>query len=625
MSRDPLFRTELAGEATSRQAEDAIHPRIGVWGRFDSAGFADLVQPEILEREIRRRLPESELRLYSPLDGGGALSSDPGFATVDPGTWSSRRATELAGNLDCVFVTGDLFGVSDDVAPSVAASGGGAPRLAPFLVEGLGPELEAACPVAWSAVSVAFDLEPEEAQRVRKALAGRPYVSVRDEASRLRLQRAGIESEIVLLPEPLLLLPRAFSEEVLARRLEYLKFMEWFPPTGDPLVIQLGPAVGERAETFAATLATALERSPMPLVLVDLGPRRARDSRLADALSRFPSIPIFRLPSDAPVSDIAAALAHARAFVGTSARASVACSAFGVPALVLDRTLGGTSRQLGLAIRKLIRMPAGAGADPAETAQLDAHFDRLAGLAEAALVRRLRRGGVSEEVLLARLRENDRVLESWRAAYAARSQQVVDLRLRIAAVAEGERKLAAEVKDLQDEGARRHHAWAAATAELATERAQVESISRDLAGERSHHESVSRDFAAERENLVRAIAERDELARVAGEIRQRLVQVEADLAEAKAQSSFEADQAERRQKRTAEEILSLRAELDRVRERLDKARAGSSELRISNTLLFTEIAEMRADGGRSVALVGELQAEVERLQAILFSMTRLER
>jgi hypothetical protein len=522
---------------------------------------------------------------------------------VDPGPWSSRRAAELADSLDCVFVTGELFGLPEDGASS-AASGGAGPRLLPFLVEGLGPKLEVACPVAWSAVSVAFDLEPEEAHRVRSALAGRPYVSVRDEASRLRLQRAGVETGIALVPDPLLLLPRAFPEEVLARRLEYLKFMEWFPRTGDPLVIQLDSAIEERADAFASTLAAALERSPMPLVLVDLGAQRAGDSPLADALSRFPSIPIFRLPSDAPVSDVASVLAHARAFLGTSARASVACSAFGVPALVLDPAMRGSSRQLGVAVRKLIRMPADAGADPAETAQLDAHFDRLAGVAESALVARLRRGGFSEEVLLARLSESQRVLESWRTAYAARSQQVVDLRLRAAAMAEEERKLTAENRALQDEGARRHHAWAAVTFDLATERAQLESATRDLAS---------------------AIAERDELARVAGEVRQRLVQVEADLAEAKAQATLDADQAERNQKRTAEEIFSLRAELDRVRERLDKARAGFSELRVSNTLLFTELAETRADAGRSVELVGELQSEVERLQAILSSMTRPER
>jgi chromosome segregation ATPase len=281
-----------------------------------------------------------------------------------------------------------------------------------------------------------------------------------------------------------------------------------------------------------------------------------------------------------------------------------------VPAFVLDRSLGGTSRELVLAIRRLLRTPAGAGADPAETAKLDAHFDRLAGVAEGALVRRIRRDGVSEEVVLARLRENERVLDSWRTAHAARSQQVVDLRLRSAALSEKTQKLTAEVQTLQDEAARRHHAWASATEELATARAK--------------HESASRELGIEREVSARALAERDELAREAEAIRTRQARVESELAESRAQGKLEAEEAARREKRAAEEVVALRADLDRVRERLDKARSEFSELRTSHTLLFTEIAETRADAGRSAELVGELQAELDRLRKLLTAKTGRE-
>jgi hypothetical protein len=579
MSRDPLFRSDLPDETAAFRPGDEARPRIGVWGRFESSGFPDLVQPWILESEIRRRLPEAELRIYAPLEGGQAIASDPGFATVDLGEWSPRRATELAESLDCVIVAGDLFGVSDEWNSSVPDPGASGARLAPFLVEGLGRELEKGCPVAWSAVSVAFDLEPEEAERLRTALAGRSYVSVRDEASRLRLQGAGIESEVALVPEPLLLLPRAFPPELLARRLEYLKHIEWYPRSGEALVIQLGPALAERADELAATVATALERSPIPVVLIELGPGGG-DSRLADALLRHPSVPIFRIPADAAVSDLVAVLSHARAFVGTSARASVACSAFGVPGLVVDRSFRTSSREAVLAIRRVLRAPRGTGAEPADMTKLDAHFDRLAGLAEAGLVRRLRQVGFSEESLLARLRENERVLDSWRTAYTARSQQVVDLRLRSATLGEKTEKLAAEVQELQEEAARRHHAWAAATAELAAEREQRETVSRELSSK---------------------------------------------LAESRAQARREAEEAVRREKRLAEEALSLQADLDRTRERLKKARSDHSELRSSHTLLFAEIAETRADAGRSAELVEELQAEVDRLRGLLPSVTRPER
>jgi hypothetical protein len=592
MSRDRLLQTDALKEsAPPRAADDETRPRVGVWGRFDAVGFVDLVQPWILDREIRRRVPGVELTIYAPLERGRRLGVDPGFAAADLGEWGQTRSAELGESLDCVVVTGDLFGASDEPGSAPIEEEGG-PRLSPFLVEGLGSRLdEEECPFAWSAVGVAYDLEPEEADRLRKSLASRAYVSVRDEASRLRLRRAGVDREIALVPDPLVLLPRAFPDELRNRRLEYLRHMGWFPRSGAPLIVQESAVLRERAEELVASLTTALERSPLPVVLVDLGPPPA-DTRLMEAVSRQLPVPTFRIPSDAGVSDVVAALSHARAFVGMSARAAVACSSFGVPAVILDRALESTPRKLVLAIRETLRAPAGAGPTPADVAALDAHFDRLAGLAESALARRLRRRGSSRETFLARLRENDRVLKSWREAYSARTEQVLDLRLRSVDLAEAEAKLTAEVKTLTDENARRHHAWAAATFDLATEKAAREAASTEL--------SKERDLSAQ------ATAERDVLSREAVELRAEKARLQTDLAEA-----------ERREKRGTEEILSLQTEIARVRERLEKARADYSNLHASQALLFTEIAETRADAGRSAERVDELQAELDRLRDLL--------
>jgi len=325
-------------------------------------------------------------------------------------------------------------------------------------------------------------------------------------------------------------------------------------------------------------------------VLVGLGPGAA-DTRLAEAVSRHLLVPTFRMPSHAGVSDVVAALSHARAFVGTSARAGVACSAFGVPAVVADRSLLGNPRKLVLAIRDTIRAPAGPGPTVPDLAALSEHFDRLAGLAESAVLVRLRRNGATAETLLARLRENDRVLESWRQAYAARTQQVVELRLKSADLAEKEAKLAAEVQTLTDENARRHHAWAAATF--------------DLAAERSQRETASKELEKERELSARTIAEREASSREAAELRAQRIRLQTDL-----------EEATRREKRAAEEAATLQSEVDRARERLDKARADYADLRATHALLFTEIAETRADLGRSAELVDELQAELDRLRAL---------
>ena len=114
-----------------------------------------------------------------------------------------------------------------------------------------------------------------------------PDLSVRDEASRARLRRAGVDADVTVVPDPLLLLPRAFPEEVLARRLEYLRHMEWFPRSGEPLVIQESAAFDDRSEELAASVAAALERSPVPVVVLGLGPGDG-DGRFADAPRGMP-------------------------------------------------------------------------------------------------------------------------------------------------------------------------------------------------------------------------------------------------------------------------------------------------------------------------------------------------
>jgi len=569
---------------------DPLRTRIGLWGRFDAPRFEDLVLPWIFEQEIRRRLPEADVQTYAPLEGEAPGARDGGFAAVDLGEWSAGRAGELSEALDCAFIAGDLFGLPEDRSSAGAGTDAGKPRLSPFLVEGLGPKLEKRCPVAWSAVGVAFELDPEEAGRVREALASRPYVSVRDEASRDRLRRAGVETDITVVPDLLLSLPSAFSEELLARRLGYLRHMEWFPRSGAPFVVQGSRDQADRSESFGKALATALERQA-PVVLLELDPGRG-EAEFLDAISGHLSGPTFRVPPEASASDLVAVLSYARAFVGSSARASVACSAFGVPSLLLE-SLPVPRAEVVRAARRLLETRRGKGVDPAQESEVRAHFDRLAGIAQAAAADRLRRRSEATASLLARLTETERILESWRKAYSARGQQVVDQRLASAALTE---KLAG-LEERQ----------AAATSELAAERARREGVERELSSEKASLDDV-----------------RAERARIEGELSQTKARAKREIGELRQVL----EEASRREKRAQEDVLSLRTELDRSRERLEKARSDYSELRVSQTLLLTEVSEVRADAGRFAARQDELeealaQSEKERDRA-LAELSRLE-
>ena len=213
-------------------------PRIGLWGRFDVASFADAALPGIYEREIRRRVPSAGVEPYAPLGERHSGLLDGGFASVDLGEWSPRRSVELADALDCV--------------------------------EGLGGALERRCPMVWSAVSLPYELDRAGGGRVRAAVSKRADVSVRDAVSRERLARAGVAGEASVVPDPLYLLPRLFTAEHRSRRLEYLRHMKWFPREAEPLIIQGGRSLAGSAEEVAREVEDALAGTDVPLLLVEL-------------------------------------------------------------------------------------------------------------------------------------------------------------------------------------------------------------------------------------------------------------------------------------------------------------------------------------------------------------------
>ena len=354
--------------------------------------------------------------------------------------------------------------------------------------------------------------------------------------------------------------------------------MEWYPRSAAPLVVQGTRTFADRGESFGKVLATALERLQVPVVLLELD-AGSGEAEFLDAVSQDLSSPTFRLPPEASSSDLVAALSHARAFVGASRRAAVACGAFGVPSLQLETLIPARARRrrdaaadVVPAVRRLLETPRGEGIDPAEESKLGAHFD---------------------------------LLESWREAYSARAQQVVGERLVFAALLEKDR---AETERL----ARLEAEHTSAAAEVLAERALREGAER---------EGAERELSGERESSARATAEARELA----ESKDR---AEREIGNLRRLLEAAAEQASRREHRVSEDLLDLRAELDRSRDRLEKARSDHSDLRLSHTLLFTEIAELRADAGHSTDRVREIEAaladsEREKERAVA-ELSRLE-
>lgn len=315
---------------------EPISPRLGLWGTFDLENFGDMLSARILEEELVRRLPAARLRVFSPVGDSGPNR----FAERQPpeplGPWSPARAAELAGELDCVIVgPGDIIHTRDELlGPLYGMDEQEMRRRAPsrFFIDGLGPELEAECPVVWCAVGIPYDIRAREARRFREALAGRPLVTVRDDRSGRLLRTAGVSRTVEVVPDPTFLSPRLFPPGILTKRLAQLRAVEAYPEA-PPLVVQGNLSSVPHVPALAAAL-ERLRKEPgnAPVIVMETGPEHG-DDEFAQALTEALPGSIRLVP--AGLADVIAAISASAGFIGTSLRGSIVALSHDRPHVVL--------------------------------------------------------------------------------------------------------------------------------------------------------------------------------------------------------------------------------------------------------------------------------------------------
>jgi hypothetical protein len=310
--------------------------RIGLWGTFDVEHLGDCMVPRVLGAELARRLPDADLRPASPLGYVGLNRYEDEVPAAPLGAWSEDRVDELARGIDLLVIGAGSIAHGDDarLAPWYGLPGDRLERNAPsrFLIEGVGKH-EVDVPTAWFAVEVEPDATAELEARWRDALAARALVGVRDEPSKAALVAAGVDRPIDVVPDPTLLLPRVLPTAVLSARIDRLRRLGAYPD-GEALLVQGGDGELEHVEAFAAAVSSIAAARSLTPVIVEPEPIHG-DGRFADALaSELPSAR--RLPADAGVDDVVAAVAWAAGVVGRSRSLHVTAAAYDRPAVLVD-------------------------------------------------------------------------------------------------------------------------------------------------------------------------------------------------------------------------------------------------------------------------------------------------
>src|SRR4051794_8373270 len=132
-------------------------PRIGLFGTFDVENYGDLLFPRVFAAELTRRLPEAEIRSFSPFGDEHPVAMNGGWSPEPLGLWTQPRVREMASGLDLAAVGGgeilhfrdELLAGAYEVDPLELLLR----RPSDFFIRGLG-DWEATCPVVWHAVGI---------------------------------------------------------------------------------------------------------------------------------------------------------------------------------------------------------------------------------------------------------------------------------------------------------------------------------------------------------------------------------------------------------------------------------------------------------------------------------------
>ena len=305
--------------------------RIAQCGTFELENYGDLLFPLILERELQKRLGSVELTLFSPL--AGSFTADPAISVQAITPTIFEKVQE---RFDAFIIGGgDLVSFRKQIAPIYdkhwhdPISAHTACWAFPSIYRS--PSTR----VLWNALGVPYAFSLEQASIVRELCTEVDYVSVRDDLSRERLLRAGIDKQVHIAPDTALLLPKHFPKETLFPRAQ--KILESLGLSAENLLVfQVAPHfLGDNANEVAQILQRLHQKYALKILLLPIG--YCHEDQMALRCIHHKSRESFAFIEEKlhPL-DIAALIACSCAFAGNSLHGAITAFAYEVPHAIIN-------------------------------------------------------------------------------------------------------------------------------------------------------------------------------------------------------------------------------------------------------------------------------------------------
>lgn len=297
---------------------------IGQFGTFEVENYGDRLFPLIASKELASRLPNKRLQQFSPLAGPEITP----IINQNGNIFSEHMPLEatLIGGGDIISFASEIASIYKDqwkypISPHNAC------WALPIIHRNPG------APVIWNAPGVPKSFTKDQTDLVRYLAHESDYLSVRDETSLKRLQEAGVKKEISVIPDTALMISKHYPKDTLIdlakKNLDPLGLK-----IGEYLVIQTHPYyVIDHIPSFTANILSLKEKLNLPILLLPIG-RCHHDEQVLKQIKEASQESLHLIETSIDTLEIAAIIAHAGAFVGTSLHGNITAFSYGIPFLI---------------------------------------------------------------------------------------------------------------------------------------------------------------------------------------------------------------------------------------------------------------------------------------------------
>lgn len=300
--------------------------KIAHFGTFDVENYGDLLFPLILEQRLSD-LAESFIHV-SPI-GGPPVWRD----CVE--TVSFDQLLRNHADIDAMVVGGgNIIHSSPQTVKNYDS--GFSPYAYPSLWLGAAyASAKGNLPLCWNSPGVPREFSTITAELVQWAASVTDYLSVRDEASRELLERAGVDRPVSVVPDTALEVSRLWSKEEISVAYADVFARRQRSKPDRTIVFHLNSRyVDEDTSVLAARLDRICSRLEATAILIAIGPCHGDDELQRQVAWEMTSQPVV-IDRPGSLREIAACIAHSEAYVGSSLHGMITACSFGSRGLLV--------------------------------------------------------------------------------------------------------------------------------------------------------------------------------------------------------------------------------------------------------------------------------------------------